>query len=205
MGKKVKIVLDMQAHFEEKITFFGSTVNKVPCIIRAIWGKINFLEIFGVKTHWIIGQNSQNCARYAGAFWRKNHFFGRKVNKVPCIIGAIWGKINFLGRFPSKCAYEIEHFFRFFWKYRLPPWESISLISQRWLNPFEYRLPLLSMKKIRRWRHLSRIELSPKYYILSWETIIDQWRKDFVQSSHQYNFHCKVFLRLSLIKILKTL
>ena len=68
MGKKVKIVLDMQAHFEKEITFFGRTVNKVPCIIGAISGKINFLGIFGVKTHWTIGQKSQNSARYAGAF-----------------------------------------------------------------------------------------------------------------------------------------
>ena len=68
MGKKVKIVLDMQAHFEEKITFFGRKVNKVPCIIGTILGKMNFLGIFGVKTQWIIGQKSQNRARYAGAF-----------------------------------------------------------------------------------------------------------------------------------------
>ena len=60
MGKKVKIVLDMQAHFEEKITFFGRKVNKVPCIMGEIWGKINLLGIFGVETHWIIGQKSQN-------------------------------------------------------------------------------------------------------------------------------------------------
>ena len=33
--------------------------------IAAIWGKINFLGVFGVKTHWIILQKSQNSARYA--------------------------------------------------------------------------------------------------------------------------------------------
>ena len=66
MGKKVKIVLDMETHFEEKNTFFWRKVNKVPCIIVEILGKINFLGIFGVKTHWIIGQKSQNSARYAG-------------------------------------------------------------------------------------------------------------------------------------------
>ena len=82
--------------FWGKITFFGRKVNKVPCIIVAIWGKINFLGIFGVKTHWIIGQKSQNSARYAGAFWGKNHFFGRKVNKVPCIIGTLWGKKTYI-------------------------------------------------------------------------------------------------------------
>ena len=109
MGKKVKIVLDMQSHFEEKHNFFGRKVNKVPCIIVAIWGKINFLGIFGVKTNWIIRQkrqnsaryacerqNSQNSARYAGAFWGKNQFFGRKVNKVPCIIGTICGKKSYI-------------------------------------------------------------------------------------------------------------
>ena len=68
MGKRVKIVLDMQAYFEERITFFGRKVNKVPCIIGANWGKINFLGIFGVETDWIIGQKSQNSARYRGAF-----------------------------------------------------------------------------------------------------------------------------------------
>ena len=35
---------------------------------------MNFLEIFDVKTQWIIGQKSQNSARYRGAFWGKNHF-----------------------------------------------------------------------------------------------------------------------------------
>ena len=41
-------------------------------IIGAIWGKINFLGIVGVETHWVIGQKSQNSARYAGAFWGKS-------------------------------------------------------------------------------------------------------------------------------------
>ena len=68
LGKKVKIVLHMQAHFKEKITSFGRQVNKVPCIKGTILGKMNFLGIFGVKTRWIIGQKSQNRARYAGAF-----------------------------------------------------------------------------------------------------------------------------------------
>ena len=68
----------MLAHFEEKITFFGRKVNKVTCIIGAILGKINFLGIFGVKTHWIIGQKSQNSARYAVAFLGRNHFFWEK-------------------------------------------------------------------------------------------------------------------------------
>ena len=34
--------------FKKKITFFESKVNKVPCIIGAIWGKIKFLGIFEV-------------------------------------------------------------------------------------------------------------------------------------------------------------
>ena len=67
----------------------GKKVNKVPCIIGAVLGKINFLGIFGVKTHWIFGQKSQNSVGYAGHFEEKITFFGRKVNKVPCIIGAI--------------------------------------------------------------------------------------------------------------------
>ena len=61
----------MQTHFEEKMTFFWRKVNKankVPCSIGAICGKINFLGIFVVKTHWVIGQKSQNSARNAGAF-----------------------------------------------------------------------------------------------------------------------------------------
>ena len=65
------------------------------------------MGIFGVKTHWIIGQKSQNSARYAGAFWGKITFLGRKVNKVPCILGAIWGKINFLGIFGVKTHWII--------------------------------------------------------------------------------------------------
>ena len=54
--------------FKKKITFFESKVNKVPCIIGEILGKINFLGIVGVKTHWIFGQKSQNSVGYAGAF-----------------------------------------------------------------------------------------------------------------------------------------
>ena len=54
------------------------------------------MGIFGVKTQWIIGQKSQNDARYAGAFWGKNQFFGRKVNEVPCIIDTIWGKKSYI-------------------------------------------------------------------------------------------------------------
>ena len=68
LGYKVKILLDMMAHFAEKITLFGRKVNKMPCIIGTIWEKMNFLGVFGVKTQWIIGQKSQNSARYAGAF-----------------------------------------------------------------------------------------------------------------------------------------
>ena len=55
--------------------------------------------IFGLKTQWIIGQKCQNSARYAGAFWEKITFFGRKVNKVPCILGAFWGKKLTFGNF----------------------------------------------------------------------------------------------------------
>ena len=50
---------------------------------------MNFLEIFGVKTQWIIGQKSQNELDMHAHFEEKITFFGRKVNKVPCIIGAI--------------------------------------------------------------------------------------------------------------------
>ena len=85
----------------KKSLFLGDKSIKCPGILVSIWGKINFLEIFGVKTHWLIGQKSQNSAQYAGAFSGKNYFFGRKV-KVPCIIGTIWGKMNFLGIFDVK-------------------------------------------------------------------------------------------------------
>ena len=74
LGKKVKIVLDMLAHFEEKIIFFGRKVNKVPCIIVTILMKMNFLGIFGVKTQYINWQKSQNRARYAGCFEKKSLF-----------------------------------------------------------------------------------------------------------------------------------
>ena len=91
----------------KKNHFFGRKVNKVPCIIGAIWGKINFLGIFGVKIHWIIGQKSQNSAQYAGAFRGNNIFFGKKVNKVPCNIVEIWGKIIFLGIIAIKIHWII--------------------------------------------------------------------------------------------------
>ena len=86
MGKKVKIVLDMQAHFEEKITFFVRKVNKfqkttVPREIQPF-----FLMVF----------------------WTNFAFFGRKVKKVPCIIGAISRKINFLGIFGVKTNWIIR-------------------------------------------------------------------------------------------------
>ena len=78
LGKKVKIVLNMQVHFEEIIIFFGRKVHKVPCIIVEIRGKFIFLGIFAIKIHWIIGLQSQNIARYAGAFWGKNHYLEEK-------------------------------------------------------------------------------------------------------------------------------
>ena len=96
IGQKSRNRARYAGAFWGKITFFGRKVNKVPCIIVAIWGKNNLLGIFGVKTQWIIGQKSQNGARYVSAFWGKNQFFGRKVNKVPCIIDTIWGKKSYI-------------------------------------------------------------------------------------------------------------
>ena len=58
----------------------------MPCIIGEILGKIKFLGIVGVKTHWIFGQKSQNSVGYAGAFWGKIHFFlGEKSIKCPVL------------------------------------------------------------------------------------------------------------------------
>ena len=55
------------------------------------------MGIFGVKTHWIIGQKSQNSARYAGAFWGKNHFFlGEKSIKCPVLYAQFEEKLTFL-------------------------------------------------------------------------------------------------------------
>ena len=66
----------MQAHFEEKITFFlGEKSIKFPVLQAQFEEKIHFLGMFVVKTHWIIGQKSQNNARYGGAFKRKKIFF----------------------------------------------------------------------------------------------------------------------------------
>ena len=93
--------------FWGKITFFRRKDNKVPCILDAIWGKFNFLGISVVKTHCVIGQKSQNSAQYAGTFLGNNHFFGRKVNKVPCIIVEIRVKIIFLGIFAIKIYWII--------------------------------------------------------------------------------------------------
>ena len=46
---------------------------------------MNFLGIFGVKTHWIIGQKSQNSARYGGAFLGKKSLFlgGWDLRRTP--------------------------------------------------------------------------------------------------------------------------
>ena len=77
----------------------------MPCIIVSIWGNINCLRIFDVKTHWIIGQQIKIVLDMQALFEekeKKNHFFGRKLNKVPYIIDTIWGKINFLGIFNVK-------------------------------------------------------------------------------------------------------
>ena len=38
----------------------------------SIWGKVDCLGIFGVKTHKIIGQKSQNLARYYSRIFRKS-------------------------------------------------------------------------------------------------------------------------------------
>ena len=55
------------------------------------------MGIFGVKTHWIIGQKSQNSARYTGAFWGKNNFFlGEKSIKCPVLYAQFEEKLTFL-------------------------------------------------------------------------------------------------------------
>ena len=95
--------------FWGKITFFRIKDNKVPCIIEAIWGKFNFLGISVVKTHCVIWQKSQNSVQYADAFWVNNHFFGRKVNKVPCIIVEIRVQIIFLGIFVIKIYWIFKY------------------------------------------------------------------------------------------------
>ena len=92
MGKKVKLVLDMHAHFEEKITCFDRKVNKVICSIVAIWKKKSFLGIFVVKHTGLLGKKVKIMLDMQAHFEEKITFFGRKVNKVPCFIFAIWGK-----------------------------------------------------------------------------------------------------------------
>ena len=46
--------------------------------ILASLGAFSGFGNFWCKTHWVIGQKSQNSARYAGAFLGKNHFFWEK-------------------------------------------------------------------------------------------------------------------------------
>ena len=36
VGYKIKILLDMMAHYAEKITLFGRKIKKMPCIIGTI-------------------------------------------------------------------------------------------------------------------------------------------------------------------------
>ena len=92
------------------------------------------MGIFGVKTRWIIGQKSQNGARYAGAFWGKDHFFGWKVNKVPCIIVSIWGKINFLGIFGVKTHWIIGQKSQNSARYAGAFWEKILFSGEKWIK-----------------------------------------------------------------------
>ena len=98
--------------FWGKITFFWRKDNKVPCIIDVIWEKFNFLGISVVKTQCVIGQKSPNSAQYAVTFWGNTHFFGRKVNKVPCIIVEIWGKLSFweffLKKYTGLVGYKVK-------------------------------------------------------------------------------------------------
>ena len=97
----------MQAYFEGNLNFFGRKVNKVPFIIVTIWGKFNFLGILGVKTQLIISQKSQNSARYAGAFWRKNHFFWKKSQKSALYYRHYLRKNELLGNFWCKTQWII--------------------------------------------------------------------------------------------------
>ena len=68
IGQKSQNCVRFAGAFWGKITFFGRKADKVPCSIDTIWGKINVLGIYGVKTQWIIGPKSQNGVRYAGTF-----------------------------------------------------------------------------------------------------------------------------------------
>ena len=72
--------------FMRKITFFGIKVNKVPCIIVAIWGKINFLGIFGVKNtmdYW--AKKSKWCSICRRILRKKSLFLGEKLIKCPVL------------------------------------------------------------------------------------------------------------------------
>ena len=46
---------------------------------------MNFLGVFGIKTHWNIRQKSQNSARNAGAFQQKNSFLEENSIKCPVL------------------------------------------------------------------------------------------------------------------------
>ena len=84
LGKKVKILLNMQVHFEEIIIIFGRKVNKVPCIIVEIRVKIIFLGIFAIKYTGLLGYKVKIMPDMLAHFEEKITF-GRKFNKCPVI------------------------------------------------------------------------------------------------------------------------
>ena len=86
LGKKVKIVLNMQVHFEEIIIIFGRKVNKVSCIIVKIRVKIILLGIFTIKYTGLLGYKVKIMLDMLAHFGEKITLFRRKVNKCPIIL-----------------------------------------------------------------------------------------------------------------------
>ena len=142
MGKNVKIVLDIQAHFEGKNTFFGRKVNKVPCIIG--WRIVIFFYLpqkimRNAWQFWIFFNNSKGWAWEQRVYLKKwrhktkhNHVdfvLTQKIVKIchmlerghfpttfPQIIQKWCKNIWYLGyrteSFSSKCSFNIDWNFR---------------------------------------------------------------------------------------------
>ena len=86
LGKKVKIVLDIQAHFEEKITFFlGKKSIKCPVLYAQFEEKLIFLEFLLYKHTGLLGKKVKIVLDMQAHLRKKSPFRGEKSIKCPVL------------------------------------------------------------------------------------------------------------------------
>ena len=96
LGKKVNIVLDMQPHFEKKITFLGKKSIKCPVLYAQFEEKLNFLEFLLYKHTGLLGKKVKIVLDMQAHLRKKSPFRGEKSKKCPVLYAQFEEKLTSL-------------------------------------------------------------------------------------------------------------